>query len=94
MTPVVPNGTSVPSTFQQGASSNYYRAPAMPANSVPANVAPSAPFDYNPPPKPRPALTTEAPQRTWTFRRVSAVSEQPTASAESSSTGGWRAAKR
>lgn len=77
-TPVLPNGTAVPQTFQ-GSSSGQYRAPVAPA--------------------PRPALTTELPQRTWTFRPVSAQSKSAPArsemtSVESKSGDGWRAAKR
>jgi hypothetical protein len=82
-TPVIPNGTVVPQTYQNGAS--YYQG------------APAVPYDYNrnyntkyrgsEPVKTLAPLTTEAPQRSWTFRAVSAVSE-------SSDAGGWRAAKR
>jgi hypothetical protein len=98
-TPVIPNGTPVPQTYQNG--SSYYRG------------APTAPYDYNrnyntnyrgnestPPVKIQPPLTTERPQRTWTFRPVSAASERPVAPAsiepagQSSDASGWRAAKR
>jgi hypothetical protein len=52
------------------------------------------------PAAPRPALSTELPQRTWTFRPVSAQSQQPVqargelTSVEPKSADGWRAAKR
>ena len=84
----------MPQTYREGA--GYYR---------PAPTAPAVPYNtnyrgQNPPPAPRPALTTELPQRTWTFRQVSTPVEQQilpqrseTKSVESQDDG-WRAAKR
>ena len=92
--PALPDNAA-PQTYREGA--GYYR---------PAPVAPAVPYNTNyrgenPPPPPRPALTTELPQRTWTFRQVSAPVESQDVSArgtlqsvESQDADGWRAAKR
>jgi hypothetical protein len=89
----------VPPTFQPG--STHYR------------TSPAVPYDYNrnyntnyqgdkfaPPAKTRAPLTTELPQRTWTFRPVSVAGErsaaparlEPTTNTDDASL--WRAAKR
>ncbi len=97
--------TVVPSTMPAGVvpSTVPSTMPVLPnGTAVPQTFQGSSSGYYRAPavPAPRPALTTELPQRTWTFRPVSAQSQQPAparselTSVETKGADGWRAAKR